>query len=227
MRDILCAAALEVRDAMLASLPEEPCVVSSGFEESLSPLLADLSAARRPSLWKFVEKVAILLLLAGCCSFANPAVRAGMHRWYLEVREDVRIHYFTGDLTDDPLPHYAIGAFPEGYYLSPERETVESASGSFRSIRYENDDGKYLYFDYGYMHQGAASTVYLDEGDTMIETTVNGCPAEIYLTATPETSRSLITWISEEENMDFSIMGHFSAEELVEMAESVYMERRR
>lgn len=222
--DWLRSAAREVCSAMLDALPEEPFPVSPAFEERMEPLLRSPSIARRAA--PLPAKAAIVAAVLCCAALSVPTVRAELRRWRLEVRADARIRYFAGGPIDEPLPWYAIGAFPEGYYLSPEREIVESSSGDFRSIRYENDEGQYLYFDYGYMEQGAASVLYLDEGDTLLETTVNGYPAEICLTDTPETSRNLITWIVEEDNMDFSIMGHFSAGELVEMAESVYIEKR-
>lgn len=221
---LLRSAAQEVRSAMLDALPKDPFPVSPAFEERIAPLLRSPSIARRTA--PLPAKAAIVAAVLCCAALSVPTVRAELRRWSLEVREDVRIHYFAGESIDEPLPWYAIGAFPEGYYLSPEQEIVESASGSYRSIRYENDEGQYLYFDYGYMEQGAASVLYLDEGDTLLETTVNGHSAEICLTDTPETSRNLIKWIVEEENMDFSIMGHFSAAELVEMAESVYIDKK-
>lgn len=222
---LLRSAAQEVRSAMLDALPTDLFPVSPAFEQRMAPLLRAPSIARRAS--PFPVKAAIVAAVLCCAALSVPTVRAELRRWSLEVRTDVRVHYFTGDPIEEPLPWYAIGVFPEGYYLSPEREIVESSSGDFRSIRYENDAGQYLYFDYGYMEQGAASVLYLDEGDTLVETTVNGYSAEICLTDTPETSRNLITWIVEEDNMDFSIMGHFSAAELVEMAESVYIEKKR
>ena len=222
---LLRSAAQEVRSAMLDALPKDPFPVSPAFEERIEPLLRSPSIARRAA--PLPAKAAIVAAVLCCAALSVPTVRAELRRWSLEVREDVRIHYFAGESIDEPLPWYAIGAFPEGYYLSPEQEIVESASGSYRSIRYENDEGQYLYFDYGYMEQGAASVLYLDEGDTLLEATVSGHSAEICLTDTPETSRNLIKWIVEEESMDFSIMGHFSAAELVEMAESVYIEERR
>jgi hypothetical protein len=227
MNDLLLkAAACEVRDAMLASLRDENCTPSPAFDATMEPLLRNISAARRKTVWTQGVKAAIIVLAVGSLTLTTPTVRAELRRWSLVVQNNVRIHYFAGETPEEALPYYAIGAFPEEYVLSPDPEDIESLKTS-RNIRYENADGQYLYFYYGYMHQGSASVIYLDEGDTLLKATVNGCPAEIVLPADPETCRSLITWISEEENMDFSIMGHFSAEKLLEMAESVYVERKR
>ena len=63
----LRAAAREVRDAILDSLPREPYPISPDFEARMEPLLRDPSAAHRPSARKYALRTAAAIALL-CCT---------------------------------------------------------------------------------------------------------------------------------------------------------------
>ena len=85
-------------------------------------------------------------------------------------------------------------------------------------VSYQNTDGLLLTFRY--THNPNETDWFIDAEHAVIkETTVNGCPAEIFITDNI-TDSSSITWI-DKQNSAFYISGYLSESDLIKIAENI------
>ena len=221
---ILRAAACEVRDAMLSSLPRE-CPhyeASPRFEKRMERLLADpvgyAKKMLRPWYQSAVQGAAMLAAALGLSlamlSAASPTVRAAIKQWFMELRQSDIVYYFTGEPLEEELPYYTITELPEGFAYAEE----ENEDG-YRSILYTDSHGRKIYLDYSDMATGSAFVVDM-ENTTVQNITVNGYPGQIFISMETEQTNG-IAWVDEGENIQFYIDAPVEDSVLMHMAESV------
>ena len=222
---ILRAAACEVRDAMLSSLPED-CPhyeASPRFERRMGRLLADPAGYARKMLRPWQEKMARAAAMAAVSvglsalllSQLSPSAWAAVKQWFMEIRASDIVYYFSGESEEKELSCYTVAELPEGYV--PIGEVIELTG--YRSTTYMNTDGTPLYFDYGFMQKGSAHGVDTD-GMEVYDITVNGCPGQMFLSMDPAYSNGIV-WTDERANIQFTINAYVENVVLLHMAESV------
>lgn len=117
------------------------------------------------------------------------------------------------------MPRYEVTALPEGY--EPFQDAIITP-GSY-DIGYVNADGDLFWFGYQRMEQGGVLAIQEDtEGMTACEVTVNGCKGWVYCLPDAD-QHNIIVWIDEEINLQFDISGFFDEDELLHIAESVFL----
>ena len=120
------------------------------------------------------------------------------------------------DLPSEPeeMPQYEISNLPEGY-----QEIDRFTFSSYVSVIYQNEEGLPLYLDYNFIQQGGAHdfvTTNMDVSDII----VNGHAGQLFI-AQDSNQGSAITWVDENQNLQFTIDGFADRESLLNMAESV------
>lgn len=224
--DVLRAAACEVRDAMLASLPDD-CPhyeASPRFERRMGRLLADPANYARKMLRPWQEKMARAAamvtvsvgLSALLLSQLSPSAWAAVKQWFMEVRQRDIVYYFSGETTGKELPYYTIAELPEGYVYTEEKN-----DDGCRRIRYENANGQRISLEYAPMVDGSAFWI-STENMLVRDITVNGCPGQVFLSSDPKQG-SAILWIDESTKIQFFIDAFADESVLLHMAESVYL----
>ena len=217
-RALLEAAALD-----FAALRGETPPLSSRQEKRLRAMLADpfgyARHVRRP-VWKKALHTAAMIAVTAALSLsllsaASPAVRAAIKAWFMEIRHSDIVYYFMGEPNDHELPDYTISELPEGYEATGEIFETQN----YRSITYEDADGRPMYFNYMYMEQGGAHGISTD-GMEVYDVMVNGCAGKFFRSIDPAYSNGLI-WTDEHSNMQFTIDAHADEMVLLHMAESV------
>ena len=203
-----------------------PVPVSRRLRRKMAAMLADpdawLRRKTRPA-WKRAGRTAASFFLVCSLTFgtlmaASPTIRAAVARWVTEWYETYVVYRFDGDQTPGALPRYAIGELPEGYAVTGE---VVEFPGSMW-IEYQNEAGQYLTLDYMRIEEGGLADI--DTEDMIVENvTVNSCPGQVFLSQNPEIS-SAVVWMDEERNMQFTVDGFFKKEDILHIAESVYLE---
>lgn len=223
LRDFLLDAAAAEFAAELSDTT--PVDVSPRLMRQMTAMLNDpMGWAKRQHrpVWKRIAYAAAVILLTftlslGALMAVSPSIRAAVINWAMEWYETHIVYRFSGKQEEDPfapLPRYEITALPEGYELFQEID----AAGSY-GLRFANESGDYLWFEYQRMVQGAATGI-STEDMTISEVEVNGCPGQLYHSLDEDMS-SIIVWIDEKNNLKFMLDGFFDDLELLHMAESV------
>ena len=221
---ILRAAACEVRDAMLSSLPED-CPhyeASRRFQRRMGRLLADPANYARKMLRPWQEKIARAAAMAAVSvglsalllSQLSPSAWAAVKRWFMEVRQWDIVYYFSGEATGKELPYYTITELPEGYVYAEEKN-----DDGYRRIRYENEDGQRIRLEYMDMEDGSAFWVDTEQMEVR-DVWVNACPGQVFLSSDPKQGNAIL-WIDEGTNIQFFIDAFVEESVLLHIAESV------
>lgn len=221
---ILRAAACEVRDAMLSSLPRE-CPhyeASPRFEKRMERLLADpvgyAKKMLRPWYQSAVQGAAMLAAALGLSALLlsqlSPTAWAAVKQWFMEIRQSDIVYYFTGNPIEKELPYYTITDLPEGYTYKKE-----SYEDGHRRIWYENSDGQQLLLEYWSMEAGSALWIDTEQMEVH-DATVNGYPGQVFISLDNAQS-NVIVWINEQANLQFFIDVFIDEAALLHIAESV------
>lgn len=201
----------------------EPFNPSRNHQRQMRDMLKDPNKWLRNKIkpvWKVaVQRVAVVLLIAslglGSVMAVSPTVRAAVIQWVTEWYETHIVYrYFDDQPQIDGMTHFTIQDIPQGY---EEVERVELPSSG--SVVYEDDNGDVIYFDYTYMHQGSGTFVLL-EGENIENVTINGMAGHCFLSEV-EGNFNTLTWIDEDDNVQFVIDCALELEDLLLMAESV------
>lgn len=172
-------------------------------------------------LWKtIIQRIAIVLLafLVGFGSIMAvvPTARASVIRWVTEWYEDHVVYRFHGERRTDELPQYEITALPDGY-TETERIEFSALDGE---VTYQNDVGDVIWFGYSSIQQGGAAGFDTKTSD-VFDISVNHNSGQFFQTKIAGNFNTIV-WIDPEQNILFDISGDFGRSELLEMAESVY-----
>ena len=197
------------------------------YQRQMTAMLADpLKWARkraRPIWKKVIQKVAVILLVfslsLGSLMAASPTVRAAVIRWVTEWYETHITYRYSGEQITDEMPQYEITDLPEGYIEDESKriEWPEYISFTFYNPNKENDQR--IIFDYAYMSQGGASD-FVTEDSEVLSVTVNGLEGQLFLEKDWENTRSTLTWIDAERNLQFTLMAALGETDILHIAES-------
>ena len=205
-----------------------PVAVSPRLLRQMNAMLNDPNSwAKRQhrSIWSRIARTAAVILLVlslslGALMAVSPTVRAAVKNWIIETYEHSVVYRFFDKQADDPLaplPRYEITALPEGYELYQEIDAV----GSY-GVRFINENGDYLWFEYQRMTQGAATGI-STEDMIVSEVDINGKPGQLFHSLDDDVS-SAVVWIDENSNLKFMLDGFFSDLDLLHIAESVSLD---
>lgn len=178
----------------------------------------------RPA-WKRVLRRAAVILLAASISLAgvmaaSPTVRAAVIRWTAEWRETHIIYRYSGSDISGGMPQYEITKLPEGY---AEDRDIRIEWESTVCIQYKsssNPEASPISLQYNYMQQGSASQIVLDDAE-VLSVTVNGQEGWLLLAKDSSTTKSVITWVDTDSNIQFFVQGALEETDLLHIAESV------
>ena len=221
-----------ITDDMLRSAAEKSCEIyvnrleagydpktqhkfSPEFEKKIKKLKRK---ANHPIVYRSLQRIAsiILVCLIACSAWftVDAEARAAFFGWVTEIYETYFVYRFEGNADySESTVAYRPTWLPDGY---TEFHTSETESTT--AVLYQNEEGLLLTFQY--THNPNETDWFIDAEHAVIkETTVNGCPAEIFMTDNITDSCS-IAWI-DEQNSAFSVSAFLSESELIKIAENV------
>lgn len=146
----------------------------------------------------------------------SPTARATVIRWIVEWYENNIDYRYMGGQNKEALPQYEITELPDGYV-----ETIRNVAPGLVAVTYENSEGDAIYFVYSFMHQGS-QTNFILENEEVYDVMVNEMRGQFFESHSPESLNSL-TWIDTDLNIQFNLDCRFGIEELLHMAESVFL----
>lgn len=222
---VLREAAIQARDAMLASLPDDDEIqidITPSFEKKMAPLLAKMR--RRYHFQQISKRVAAVLIAAliGVTTWlaVDENARAVALKWLRTVYEDQIVYQFFGGREEsaDIKLNYEPKWLPDGY------EEVERTDGySIRLIVYDYD-GIPLYFKCFKAREGAESIFITDGYDYQEkEVEIGSLTGIFYEFSDPEETNEIV-WIDEDMRVAFTVSAYLDEETMVQIAESVQME---
>lgn len=198
------------------------------YQRQIAAMLSDpLKWARKRArpIWKSaLQKVAMILLVftlsLGSLMAVSPTVRAAVVRWVTEWYETHIVYRYSGEQITGEMPQYEITDLPEGYVEveSKRIEWPEYISFTYYNPDKENDQG--IIFDYTYMSQGGVADFVTVDSET-ISVSVNGLNGQLFLAKDWENTRSTLTWIDADNNIQFTLMAALNETDILHIAESV------
>ena len=221
-----------IPDSMLRGAAEKSCEIymsrleagydpkaqhkfSPEFEKKIKKLRRK---ANHPIVYRSLQRIAsiILVCLIACGAWftVDAEARAAFFGWVKEIYETYFVYRFEGnaDYSESSVA-YRPTWLPEGY-----TEFYVDDIDATTVVSYQNTDGLLLTFRY--THNPNETDWFIDAEHAVIkETTVNGCPAEIFITDNI-TDSSSITWI-DKQNSAFYISGYLSESDLIKIAENI------
>lgn len=214
------------------ALDEASCTEQIPFEPSLRHQKQVAAMLENPLRWarerskpvwkKMLQKVAVILLVLslglGSVMFASPTVRATFIRWVTEWYETHVVFRYSGEDIQGDTPQYELGELPEGFVEDREKEFD---GVGMVSRYYENGAGEVILFEYIYMQQGAMSWFDTEKSD-VIAVSVNSCDG-LLIIPREEGCNSTLTWSDSENNLHFTIDAPLGQEDILHIAESVYL----
>ena len=198
------------------------------YQRQIAAMLSDplkWAQKRARPLWKNVaQKAAVILLVfslsLGSLMAVSPTVRAAVVRWVTEWYETHIVYRYSGEQITGEMPQYEITDLPEGYVEveSKRIEWPDYISFTYYNPDKENDQG--IIFDYTYMSQGGVADFVTVDSET-ISVSVNGLNGQLFLAKDWENTRSTLTWIDADNNIQFTLMAALNETDILHIAESV------
>lgn len=223
-RDLKHAAGL-VRDSMLEyvdALPDVEYEYSDGFLEKMNVLIARArrSEIRKRAFRRVASFFLALLIGAGAYLAINTEARAAVISWIRETYEHSVIYRFYRLSENEDLPLYAPKWIPSGYEL-----VEDYISQNRRTIYYDNNEtGDSIAFDYFYMDKGTLIELQNMKGALHSERlSINGMIADFYQADLYSIENNLI-WISENQNIAFTMYSGLDKSVILHIAESVELD---
>jgi len=178
---------------------------------------------RGKPVWKRVLQTAAVILLMlslglGSVMLASPTARATIVRWVTEWYETHIVFRYAGEDAQGEMSQYELGELPEGFVENPERQFI---GAGMTSRSYENEKKEVILFKYAYMQQGALSSVDAENAN-VIPVFVNNCEGLLVIPK-EEDSSSTLMWFDIERNLQFTLDAPLGQEDILHMAESVYL----
>lgn len=179
------------------------------------------AAKKTRPMWKVVARnVAMFLLVIslgfGAVMIGSPTARAAFAKWVTELYEIYVVYKYSDGISQEDVPQYIITVLPEGFSETDRIEIPE-----MMEVTYSNEVGDVIYFSYRFMVQDGAS-FYSTEDSTVFDIEVNHLHGQFFESTIPGNFNT-ITWIDEQSNIQFDIVGALSHSEMLHMAESVFL----
>ena len=175
-------------------------------------------------IWKAaLQKVAVLLIVLslslGSLMGVSPTVRAAVIKWVTEVYENLIVYRYFGEDISGEMPEYGIEALPQGY-----TETIRDVFSATVSVVYESSEGgDMICLTYTSMQQGATNQ-FVPGDDDIIQVEVNGMRGTLFVPQDTQSAK-VITWIDEDANIQFVINAFCDEKTMLDLAESVHLEK--
>lgn len=214
--DLLKQALYDYEENKMSQLPEVEQSSHTFSEEFLRSMeqLPRKKANLRRRFTHMAACFAAVCLTASALTFCiSPTARAAVISW-IRGQENTYYTYRStgGSETDDKLI-YSLGYVPEGYTLFGDH-----SDPGHGMIVYTNEEGQLLTFQYN--ADTGDSALYLDPESSIHSTSpIHEAMADVYIAQLEEES-SVIVWVDSKTNYLLTIMGFFSEEELLALAES-------
>lgn len=188
------------------------------FEEKIERLLKQTK--RRYYIGRIAQQAAAIVLaaLVGISTWlaVDTEARAATLRWIREIYENSVIFHFFSDEDANADLSYEPTWLPDGCI----RET-ENSNAVGKTIVYHDINDELLFFRCYRMHDGLQGQSIFDSEFEVKSAEVNGMNGEFYIPSDPVESSEL-SWIDEENEIIFSVIGCLSENDLLQIAESVY-----
>ncbi len=168
----------------------------------------------RQALGRAAAFALVCTLFFGSVMAVSPTARAAVMRWMVELSEYGITYWYTGEQNAEPMPRYEITAPPEGFVEVERNET-----SALVDIVYENQDGDVIWFDYGFMQQGALANFVTEDAEAF-DVVVDQFDGIFFQALTPG-NLSTLTWIDPDTNIQFAVDGCFELSDFLHIAESV------
>ena len=215
---MLLTAAAEAGQAVCDSLPPpETCAhtFSERFERRMRRLLR---RQRHPAAYRLVRRAAcffLILTLGGTSWLAvDVQARTALLNWVRYQYENVTEYRFAGDASTSSPAAPEPAWLPKGY-AEKDRQEAEG----FSAVVYVNEDGGLISFTCS-RGADAASLFLVSDTAAILETQVNGRPADYYQEAESDAASALV-WMSGDGGTMFCLTGALPEQTLVRIAESV------
>ena len=210
-------------EALADSLPApEDCrhSFSPAFEKKMARLIR---RTRHRGFYTGMKRAAsfvlAVLLSGGLWLTVDAQARETFFGWVSQQVEDAQRYFNPGPVTPiGEIVPYRL-TVPAGYQL--EARTIRDASGE---ESYTTADGTPIHFTWQYAAETAGGEVYvLDSGSHRKRVTVHGMPADLYLSASPDTSNTIL-WTDEDTGALLHISAVLDEDDLLKLAEAVTRE---
>lgn len=216
--DMLRNAAAEVREAMLASLPEQETMhhmFSRRFERKMSRLIRRQKGDHQV-LRRVVAVFLALLLGGGIWLTVDADASAAFRKWIQTVYENSIVYrFFNGTGEVPPLGQYRLTWVPDGY-----EESYIEAFDYYILIEYEKIEGEKLYLYCTRLNDRAQFEAVLDEMMEPVEVTVDGMRGMFYQSKTPAQFNELF-WFDDDHDIAFQLSSSLEKSVMLHIAENV------
>lgn len=214
-------AAAQVRNAMLAQLPEdvnEPVQLNRDF------CLRMEKKEKRLRLLRQVRQQAVAAVLAlvvgfGCLMTFNTQVRAAVVSWFKEMFETYVVYYFSGE-SPEVLPDLEFTWLPEGMELVDKYEEADY----YHQAVYLYPDNPEMGFaiDWSLQGYGEWTFWYPEQGYRTQAVSINGYSGELVMPESSERDYYLI-WVDEEWGVVLMISSPLDPDVIVHIAEGIIL----
>ena len=211
----LKAAAAQVREAMLSSLPDpEKCTheFSDTFKAKMKPLFARAERKQRGrGVIRSIAAIFILLFISMTIWLSVDAeAREAVLNWVRHVYEDRVVYIFDTVAQSGELPEYEVTWIPEGFETIVVYEEEKLAG----AVYYNETNGYYIGTQYHYISDATLEEVLL-EGEVQAEkVNVNGMEGDYYY----DSETNLLVWMDNNSSMVFIIDSQLEKEEIMHIA---------
>jgi hypothetical protein len=216
--DLLRAAAVDVRNAMLDALPApEECshTFSPQFEQKMQKLIRQQKAGYR--LLRQAAAVFFALLIGSSVwLMVNTEARAAFFRWVQEVYENSIVYRFFGDAPAAvDFANYRPTWLPEGYV-----EMDTTIEEPFMAITYRNSENNVVFFQCFPMNNSMLLSIIPDGEMIVEEVTINGMNGTFHQPENVDGNAELV-WFDEDVHIAFRLSGPFEKSVILHIAENV------
>lgn len=215
--EMLCIAAGEYEQALLASLPDaDECYYSFSrkFEKKMRHLCHRVKYASAYSVMKRIACAIIVIILCGSMLLMlNTEVRAAVIGWIRETYKSFTSYFFVDEVENDEPLNYELTDLPEGYMLLDRMDTPDGGT-----VLYVSPEGKFVQLNYVFNTNESQLFIKSEDYDYS-QICVAGQVMDVYLAHKPEDANAIV-WTVEGRGL-FQISAYGSKNEIVKLAQSV------
>jgi len=214
---MIAQAAGEYMEAHIAKLEKEfenlpPHQFSKKFERKIAKLTR---RADHPLFYKAAYRAASIILAvllgSGIWLAFDTDARAAFFGWIKNTYEHYFVYNYEGDASDNGITHYEVTWIPEGY-----EEFDEDNLANMLTKAYVNEDG--MVYSLFYTNNANAYLFISCENAIEEKVTVNGIPADLYISSDPAESSTIVWKVG---RTILAVDGFLDKDDLIKAAESV------